>query len=73
VWRFFPLGRRCYDAEKLKTQLKSRSRIFTKCFIVCFLLLRGTEEHLKQMGRVDIINSTLGKALGGAAGISQDV
>ena len=33
------------------------------------LVLRGTEEHLKQMGRVDIINSTLGKALGGAAGI----
>lgn len=29
---------------------------------------RGTEEHLNQMGRVDIINSTLGKALGGAAG-----
>ncbi|XP_066921720.1 2-amino-3-ketobutyrate coenzyme A ligase, mitochondrial-like [Clytia hemisphaerica] len=29
---------------------------------------RGTEELLNQMGRVDIINSTLGKALGGAAG-----
>lgn len=29
---------------------------------------RGTEEFLEQMGRVDIINSTLGKALGGAAG-----
>ncbi|XP_003389035.2 PREDICTED: 2-amino-3-ketobutyrate coenzyme A ligase, mitochondrial-like [Amphimedon queenslandica] len=29
---------------------------------------RGTEEHLSCEGRVDIINSTLGKALGGAAG-----
>lgn len=29
---------------------------------------RGTEEHLNCSGRVDIINSTLGKALGGAAG-----
>lgn len=29
---------------------------------------RGTEEFLNVMGRVDIINSTLGKALGGAAG-----
>ncbi|XP_077513343.1 glycine C-acetyltransferase isoform X6 [Amblyomma americanum] len=30
--------------------------------------LRGTEEHFGLSGRVDIINSTLGKALGGAAG-----
>ncbi|KAK8772132.1 hypothetical protein V5799_024622 [Amblyomma americanum] len=29
---------------------------------------RGTEEHFGLSGRVDIINSTLGKALGGAAG-----
>ncbi|XP_059145536.1 2-amino-3-ketobutyrate coenzyme A ligase, mitochondrial-like [Physella acuta] len=29
---------------------------------------RGTEEHLNVSGQVDIINSTLGKALGGAAG-----
>ncbi|EDV29424.1 uncharacterized protein TRIADDRAFT_19375, partial [Trichoplax adhaerens] len=29
---------------------------------------RGTEEFLDVVGRVDIINSTLGKALGGAAG-----
>lgn len=29
---------------------------------------RGTEEHFNIMGKVDIINSTLGKALGGAAG-----
>ena len=36
----------------------------------CFetLLRRGTEEHLGIDGSVDIINSTLGKALGGAAG-----
>lgn len=29
---------------------------------------RGTEEHFGMNGKVDIINSTLGKALGGAAG-----
>lgn len=29
---------------------------------------RGTEELLNIMGRIDIINSSLGKALGGAAG-----
>ncbi|XP_033207087.1 2-amino-3-ketobutyrate coenzyme A ligase, mitochondrial isoform X2 [Belonocnema kinseyi] len=29
---------------------------------------RGTEEHFNYLGGVDIINSTLGKALGGAAG-----
>ena len=29
---------------------------------------RGTEEFLGLSGKVDIINSTLGKALGGAAG-----
>jgi 7-keto-8-aminopelargonate synthetase-like enzyme len=31
-------------------------------------LPRGTEEYLNVMGKVDIINNTLGKALGGAAG-----
>ncbi|XP_068985158.1 2-amino-3-ketobutyrate coenzyme A ligase, mitochondrial [Bombus flavifrons] len=29
---------------------------------------RGTEDYFNQLGNVDIINSTLGKALGGAAG-----
>ena len=29
---------------------------------------RGTEEFLGISGRVDIINSTLGKAMGGASG-----
>lgn len=29
---------------------------------------RGTEEYFNVMGKVDIINSTLGKALGGASG-----
>ena len=29
---------------------------------------RGTEEYFGMEGKVDIINSTLGKALGGAAG-----
>lgn len=29
---------------------------------------RGTEEYFDYLGSIDIINSTLGKALGGAAG-----
>jgi len=29
---------------------------------------RGTEDHFNMIGKMDIINSTLGKALGGAAG-----
>lgn len=29
---------------------------------------RGTEEYYNVMGKVDLINSTLGKAMGGAAG-----
>jgi len=32
---------------------------------------RGTEEYLNCKGRVDIINSTLGKALGGGAGMNE--
>lgn len=31
-------------------------------------LLRGTEEFFNMNGKIDIINSTLGKALGGASG-----
>ena len=33
-----------------------------------FEIYRGTDEHCGVSGRIDIINSTLGKALGGAAG-----
>ena len=36
--------------------------------IKIYLILRGTEEYFGCEGRIDIINSTLGKALGGAAG-----
>ena len=32
------------------------------------IYIRGTDEFFGVMGKVDIINSTLGKALGGAAG-----
>lgn len=32
------------------------------------IVIRGTEEFAGADGRVDVINSTLGKALGGAAG-----
>lgn len=34
----------------------------------CILIFRGTDELLGVMDRVHIVNSTLGKALGGAAG-----
>ena len=33
-----------------------------------YFYFRGTEEYTGVSGRVDIINSTLGKALGGASG-----
>jgi len=33
-----------------------------------FSCFRGTEEYFNHLGSVDIINSTFGKALGGAAG-----
>lgn len=29
---------------------------------------RGTDEHFGMLGEVDIVNSTLGKAMGGATG-----
>ena len=29
---------------------------------------RGTDEHFGMLGQVDIVNSTLGKAMGGATG-----
>lgn len=32
------------------------------------MIFRGTEEYFNSFGKVDIINSTLGKALGGAMG-----
>jgi len=35
--------------------------------LMCF---RGTEEYCGVEGKADIINSTFGKALGGAAGLS---
>ena len=38
----------------------------TKFALIC----RGTDELLGVMDRVHIVNSTLGKALGGAAGMS---
>ena len=32
------------------------------------IICRGTEEHCGVDGQIDIINSTLGKAMGGASG-----
>ena len=42
--------------------------VYLKGYMSLMYVLRGTEEHLDIMGRIDIINNTLGKALGGAAG-----
>lgn len=44
--------------------------IFTYYLLMLLILFRfrGTEEYLGHLGSIDIINSTLGKALGGAAG-----
>jgi 7-keto-8-aminopelargonate synthetase-like enzyme len=47
-------------------ELKKNSFFFTKRFFGP--TGRGTEEHFGMIGKIDIINSTLGKALGGAAG-----
>ena len=35
---------------------------------ITLLDFRGTEEYYQMLGTADIINSTFGKALGGAAG-----
>lgn len=37
-------------------------------FNLILFQFRGTEEYFDYLGSIDIINSTLGKALGGAAG-----
>lgn len=41
---------------------------FNQHEFIFYMYFRGTEEYFNIKGRVDIINSTLGKALGGAAG-----
>ena len=41
---------------------------FLSCFSIFLITNRGTEEYFGLDNRVTIINSTLGKALGGAAG-----
>jgi 7-keto-8-aminopelargonate synthetase-like enzyme len=60
-----PLGEICYLAEKYNALT-----FVDECHAAGFLgkTGRGTEEYLNVMGKVDIINNTLGKALGGAAG-----
>lgn len=45
----------------------SLASLSVKVAFICFYF-RGTEEYLGLQGRVTMINSTLGKALGGAAG-----
>lgn len=34
---------------------------------------RGTDEHFGMLGEVDIVNSTLGKAMGGATGACRNM
>lgn len=60
-----PLNELCDLAEKY-----GALTFIDECHATGFLgkTGRGTEEYLNCMGRVDIINSTLGKALGGGAG-----
>ena len=41
---------------------------FTVVVIIVGNVYRGTDEHFGISDKIDIINSTLGKALGGAAG-----
>ena len=42
--------------------------LFLYCLSSIYQIKRGTEDYFEMIGAVDIINSTLGKALGGAAG-----
>lgn len=57
-----------YDVENLFfSHLASIYKIFTAELGVLFLY-RGTDEHFGISDKIDIVNSTLGKALGGAAG-----
>lgn len=57
-----------YDVENLFfSHLASIYKIFTAELDVLFLY-RGTDEHFGISDKIDIVNSTLGKALGGAAG-----
>ncbi|XP_076339420.1 glycine C-acetyltransferase isoform X2 [Tachypleus tridentatus] len=60
-----PLRDICDLAEKYKAMV-----FIDECHATGFFgrTGRGTEEYFSVTGRVDIINSTLGKALGGAAG-----
>lgn len=60
-----PLDTICKLAEKYKSLV-----FLDECHSTGFFgkTGRGTDEHFNLMGKVDIINSTLGKALGGASG-----
>lgn len=60
-----PLDKICALAKKYKSLT-----FLDECHATGFFGAtgRGTEEHFNMMGQVDIINSTLGKALGGASG-----
>ena len=59
-WSSKPRARECV---RLHVEAQ-KSTVVCPSVSVC----RGTEEYCSVEGKVDIINSTLGKALGGAAG-----
>ena len=42
-------------------------KFYCSCYH-CWNVYRGTDEHFGISDKIDIVNSTLGKALGGAAG-----
>ena len=42
-------------------------KFYRSCYH-CWNVYRGTDEHFGISDKIDIVNSTLGKALGGAAG-----
>ena len=62
----------CYGIHGKNRKVAQFTRGYYTVVTVC-VVYRGTDEHLGCSGRVDIINSTLGKALGGAAGIVTNI
>jgi hypothetical protein len=63
-----------YESTKTKPQLWTKSTMRRSqvkphtSFLTSEYVHRGTEEYYNITGKVDIINSTLGKAMGGASG-----
>jgi len=58
------------SAVQCSTAQRSAAQRSAAWLLMCY---RGTEEYCGVEGKVDIINSTFGKALGGAAGLCLSV